>query len=69
LNKERKMTTARNSKTSRSKIAKTDVKEIEKLINSEPDEVKQLFHKLLYDLENGLPPATTGELLNSRVKW
>ena len=39
-------------------------------ISSRPSrEVLQPLRTMLEDLEKGLPPATSGEVLSSRVRW
>ncbi len=50
---------------------KVTAKELERVVNN-PETLKRVtvvFQKLLVDLERGLPSATSGEVLNSRMKW
>ncbi len=46
-----------------------DIKEVEKVVSHAPKEVTKEFRKMLSDLDRGLPRATSGEVLSSRVKW
>lgn len=45
------------------------IKEIKKMVENPPEEVVKTYRLLLTRLNKGLPRATSGEVLNSRVKW
>ncbi len=42
---------------------------IEGTLKSRPDKIVMPLRKMLVDLDIGLPEATSGEALSSRVKW
>lgn len=49
----------------------TTAKEFEKFVN-DPETIKRVtatYQELLEELRRGLPPATSGELLNSKVDF
>jgi hypothetical protein len=46
-----------------------NIKEIEKMVEKTPEEVVRTYRELVACLNEGLPRATSGEVLNSRVNW
>lgn len=43
--------------------------ELEKAVAEHEEAVSVIFQELVEDLHRGLPPATSIEVLNSRMKW
>jgi|GEM_PF-6109800 len=46
-----------------------ETKILEREVCKDPIQVTLTFRALLEDLDKGLPRATSGDVLNSRVKW
>lgn len=45
------------------------IKELTQLVENPPPEVLETYRRLLDDLRKGLPPASSPEVLNSRMDW
>ena len=55
--------------TTMGKNHQTAVEIVRKVAEKTPEEVSVSYQKLLREFEKGLPVASSGEVLNRRVKW
>lgn len=63
------MTSARNNKKADQPKITSSTKALKKMVERPPDEVINTYRSLLANLNEGLPRASSGEVLNSRVNW